>query len=126
MPQLRICMAEKQSKGNKNISYQPDWPTDEFVIVSWFSGEREWIKRQGIDAKEVEGRVYSPEQLRGKIVLGHIPNHLGYLAKEIWEIWTPYRKPDQKGKDLNADELQSAGAKFVKYVPARRIEGNNN
>ena len=94
-----------------------------YVVVTWFKGEIEWLKLQGIDAEEIE-RVYSPDQLEGKIVIGFVPDHLLYRAKEVWHIYKPRMKPVQRGKDLTAQELIEAGARFDKYIPARKIEND--
>ena len=94
-----------------------------YVVVTWFKGEIEWLKLQGINAEEIE-RVYSPDQLEGKIVIGFVPDHLLYRAAEVWHIYKPRMKPAQRGKDLTAQELIEAGARFDKYTPARKIEND--
>ena len=93
----------------------------QYVVVTRFKGEIEWLRLQGINA-EIMPRVYNAEQLEGKIVIGFVPDHLICKASQVWHIFKPWIKNEQRGQDLTAQELIAAGATFDKYIPARKVQ----
>lgn len=86
-----------------------------YVIVSRHAGAIEWLKRQGITG-EVISHVDDPAQIRGRIVIGNLPLHLAAEASIIGSIELPNLRPDQRGKDLTADEMEEADARLAWYA----------
>lgn len=89
-----------------------------YVIVTRHAGAIEWLRQRGIEG-EVIAQVASPEQIRGKVVVGALPLHLAAEAAEVVAIDMPRLSAEQRGKDLSPAEMDAAGATLSRYVVRR-------
>jgi len=90
----------------------------EIVIVSRHAGAVEWLRQHGIEG-EVIAQVVSPEQVRGRVVVGALPLHLAAEAAEVVAIDMPRLTAEQRGRDLTPAEMDAAGATLSRYVVRR-------
>jgi putative CRISPR-associated protein (TIGR02620 family) len=85
----------------------------EFVIITRHKGLVEWLAARGITGTVISQAT--PADVRGKIVVGAIPNHLQVLAERVIGIDLPNLREDQRGKDLTPAEMDAAGATMSTY-----------
>lgn len=88
------------------------------VIVTRHKGMIEWLARRGITGVVID-HVSSPDQIKDKNVYGILPLHLACLCDVVWTVDLPKIKPEDRGKDISADEMDQAGAKLSAYVVDR-------
>lgn len=93
------------------------------IIVTRHAGAVEWLRQQGITG-EVISHVNDPAQIRGRTVIGNLPLHLAAEAMIIGNIDLPNLRPEQRGQDLTAQEMDQAGARLVWYVVGEGGEGD--
>ena len=79
------------------------------IIITRHKGLIKWLKIRGIEGKIIF-HVTSPEQIRNKNVFGILPLNLASLTRTLTSIDMPNIKPEQRGKDLSPQEMDSAGA----------------
>lgn len=109
----------------------PDWDRlekdvraaqdDRPVIVTRHVGAIEWLNNHGFDG-DVIAHVASPDQIRGRVVIGALPFHLAADAARVGVISMPGLRPDQRGVDLTPAEMDAAGA-VVEFYVVSRIQG---
>lgn len=90
----------------------------EIVIVTRHAGAVEWLRRRGI-----RGRVIphaTAEDVKGRVVIGALPLHLAAEAAVVGAIDLPALRPDQRGADLSAEEMDAAGA-AISWYEIRRV-----
>ena len=86
----------------------------EFVIVTRHDGAVKWLEtRRGITGNVIAHAT--PEDVRGKVVIGALPLHLAALAERVGSIDMPGLTPAQRGQDLSPEEMDEAGAAIVWY-----------
>ena len=54
--------------------------------------------------------------MRGKVVIGNLPNHLAALAVKVGSIDMPNLAAANRGRDLTPAEMDAAGATINWYV----------
>ena len=87
----------------------------EFVIVSRHEGAVKWLEsRRGITGSVIAHAT--PEDVRGKVVIGALPLHLAALTEAVGSIDMPRLRPDQRGVDLSPEDMDAAGAYLSWYV----------
>jgi CRISPR-associated protein Csx16 len=86
------------------------------IIVSRHAGAVEWLRSQGI-VGDVLSHVGDATQIAGKRVIGALPLHLAVHAAAVGSIDMVLR-PEQRGQDLTAAEMEAAGASIRWYVVA--------
>lgn len=87
------------------------------IIVSRHSGAVEWLRRQGI-VGDVLSHVTDVAQIAGQRVVGALPLHLAVHAAAVGSIDMPALRPEQRGQDLTAEQMEAAGASIQWYVVA--------
>ena len=60
----------------------------------------------------------TPEDVRGKNVIGNLPMHLASLAAKVGSIDLPRLAAADRGRDLTPEEMDAAGATIRWYVVA--------
>jgi putative CRISPR-associated protein (TIGR02620 family) len=91
-----------------------DEPQYSIVIVTRHAGAVKWLRQHGYIG-EVLDHVDDPAQVRGKIIVGALPQHLAAVALELWTIDMPRLSQEQRGKDLSPEEMDAAGAQLHRY-----------
>jgi len=95
----------------------------ETIIVTRHQGLIDWLERQGynVDDWQAVRHVSTPDQVRGKHVIGVLPLH---LAAEALTISAPEYdiRPEDRGRDLTAEELEDRGCRLVRYTVYRTHE----
>lgn len=86
----------------------------ETVIITRHGGLLTWLAREGIFGRVIDHAT--AEDVRGKRVIGALPFHLACLAASVEVVDMPDLRPDQRGQDLSADEMDTAGARLTRYV----------
>lgn len=86
------------------------------LIVTRHPALIEFLRELGIDG-EVIARG-DEETVRGRDVYGVLPMHLAAECRQFTEIKLNLR-PDQKGRELNLDEVREAFGGLVTYVVAK-------
>ena len=86
-----------------------------FVIITRHSGAVEWLAQRGIAGPVISGNA-TPDDVRGKVVVGNVPLHLAALAARVASIDMPALRADQRGADLTPAEMDAAGASINWYV----------
>ena len=86
-----------------------------FVIVSRHEGAVKWLAQCGITGPVISGNA-TPDDVRGKVVVGNVPLHLAALAARVASIDMPALRADQRGADLTPAEMDAAGASINWYV----------
>jgi len=84
------------------------------VIVSRHQGLVDWLRRKGIVGKVVTHAT--PDDVRGKDVIGNLPLHLAAMAKSVTVVDMPALPADWRGQDLSPDQMDQAGATLSRYV----------
>ncbi len=84
------------------------------VIITRHQGQVSWLAQRGIAGQVIAHAT--PDDIRGKDVIGNLPLHLAALAESITTIDLPGLTPEQRGKDLSPAEMDAAGASLTKYV----------
>ncbi|MEW6651424.1 MAG: CRISPR-associated protein Csx16 [Chloroflexota bacterium] len=117
-----------RNPANRSQSGVPDWDrlerdirhalTPTVIIVSRHAGAVEWLRQRNITG-DVLTHVSSPEEIRGKTVVGALPLHLAAEAAKIGAIDLPLLSPDQRGRDLSPQEMDRAGATLTWYEVRR-------
>lgn len=88
-------------------------------FVSRHAGAREWALRSGLrwDAEAVHWEIAHAVGA-GDLVYGTLPCQLAAAVcaagAEYWHLEVPLQA-DQRGRELSAQELEAAGARFVRY-----------
>ena len=88
----------------------------ETVIVSRHAGAVAWLAAQGITGNVIAQAT--PEDVRGKVVIGNLPLHLASLAERVGSIDMPQLAAADRGRDLTPEEMDAAGAHLSWYVVA--------
>lgn len=84
------------------------------VIVTRHPGAVEWLRERGITGAVIDHAT--PDDIRGKHVIGALPMHLAAMAASVTVIDMPGLQAEQRGKDLTPAEMTAAGAVLVSYV----------
>jgi putative CRISPR-associated protein (TIGR02620 family) len=87
----------------------------EVVIVTRHAGAIEWLRRhypQQIAGAPVLASAAS-DDVRGKVVVGNIPLHLGAQAAEVWAI--EFDGPAPRGAEFTAEDMEAAAARLRRY-----------
>ena len=84
------------------------------VIVSRHQGLVDWLAQRGITGKVVAHAT--PDDVRGKDVIGNLPLHLAAMAKSVTVVDMPTLPADWRGQDLSPDQMDQAGATLSRYV----------
>lgn len=93
-------------------------PTEN-LIVSRHAGAVEWLRMRGITGPVVTHAT--PEDVRGRDVVGNLPLALAAEALTVTTIDLPDLPPEQRGKDLSPEEMDAAGACLATYQVARVV-----
>ena len=89
----------------------------EFVIITRHEGAVKWLEsRRGITGNVIAHAT--PEDVRGKVVVGALPLHLAALTEAVGSIDMPRLRADQRGQDLSPEDMDAAGAHLSWYVVA--------
>lgn len=97
-------------------------------IVSRHSGALEWLQRQGIKADRQVTHLDISRVAAGDRVIGSLP--VGMIA-DVCALGASYfhldltLRPEQRGRELSADEMDAAGARLVQYE-ARRTSASKS
>jgi len=85
------------------------------LIITDKSSVVEWLARNGI-VGEIANYPH-PDQIRGRSVIGVIPNRLEVLANRVGNIEMPgiAKRPDLKNISLSVDQMVELGAKLKWY-----------
>jgi len=78
------------------------------LIVTRHAGAIKWLRLHG-----VEGDVVShvtPDDIRGRVVVGNLPVALAALCSKYGAVDLPDLRPEDRGRDLAPEEMDSAGA----------------
>lgn len=86
----------------------------EKIIVTRHEGLLNWLKERGI-CGDVISHVESPEQIRGKDVVGVLPLYLAAVAASVTTVEMDLPQ-EARGKDLTPEEMDSFGATLHRYV----------
>lgn len=89
------------------------------VIVSRHQGLVDWLAQRGIVGKVIVHAT--PDDVRGKDVIGNLPLHLAAMAKSVTVVDMPALPADWRGQDLSPDQMDQAGAKLTRYV-VRKVD----
>ena len=83
------------------------------LIITRHTGLVQWLANQGITGQVIASAT--PDDVKGKDVIGCIPLRLCALAKSVTTV--DFDCPmDLRGKDLTPDQLNQLGATLNKYV----------
>ena len=85
----------------------------ETVIVSRHAGAVAWLAAQGITGTVIVQAT--PDDVRGRVVVGNLPLHLAALAVRIGSIDLPNLSAADRGRDLTPAEMDAAGARLAWY-----------
>lgn len=99
----------------------PPWPArpdggmkmSEYVIVSRHPAGVEFARKHCPDKNAPVYDAVTPDQVRGKIVLGNVPLHLAAVAAEVWAIEFPAAPP--RGQEYTLADMEAAGARIARY-----------
>lgn len=89
---------------------------DDFIVVTRHPALVEYLREQGVVGMDVRVIEHaSPDDVKGRIVIGILPLHLACLAKEVWEI--PLTVPAElRGQELTLEQVRRfANKKIQKY-----------
>lgn len=89
------------------------------VIVSRHQGLVDWLRRKGIVGKVIAHAT--PDDVRGKDVIGNLPLHLAAMAKSVTVVDMPALPADWRGQDLSPEQMDEAGATLRRYV-VRKVD----
>ena len=96
-----------------------------FVIVSRHGATpaycREYLR--GLGVEDVDSVVHiagnaTEDDVRGKIVVGNVPMHLGALALEVHAVEYPAFPP--RGAEYSIEDMIAAGVRVSVYVISRK------
>ena len=85
----------------------------QYIIVSRHPAGVEFARRH---CPEQDAPVYdavTPDQVRGKVVIGNVPMHLAAMATEVWAIEFPAMPP--RGQEYTLADMEAAGARISRY-----------
>ena len=87
--------------------------TDNTIIVTRHTGLVDWLAQRGITGQVIASAT--PDDVRGKHVIGALPLHLAALADRVTTV--DFNCPfDLRGKDLTAQQLDDLGAKLSMFI----------
>lgn len=86
----------------------------DYVIVTRHEGLVKWLETRGITG-EVISHVFSPEQIRGKAVVGALPLYLAAEAGMLISVVMPNMPPEYRVRDLSPEEMDACGAYMRAY-----------
>ena len=102
----------------------------ETIIVTRHAGAMEWLRKNHIDifdpiypiSEEEEIEIVEPivlahakpDDVRGKRVIGILPNRLSSLAAEYWELNIDI-PADMRGKEISCQEMERLGASLKRW-----------
>lgn len=90
---------------------------DNTIIITRHNGLVDWLSQRGITGTVIASAT--PDDVRGKHVIGALPLHLAALAIDITTV--DYNCPmDLRGKDLSAQQLDDLGAVLNTYTVMRK------
>lgn len=89
----------------------------ETLIVTRHAGTVAWLRARGIEGEVIAHAT--PEDVMGRVVYGVLPMHLAAEADQVWVIDLPGLKPEDRGRDLTPEEMDSAGATLAGYWVSR-------
>ncbi len=93
-------------------------------FVSRHPGAVEWALRQGLSWDVFRTHLDAEAVRAGDRVLGTLPPRLAAdvcaAGAEYWHLEVPMRA-DWRGRELSADQLETAGARLVRFE-VRRVE----
>lgn len=134
-----VQMGPRYNTGDDGVRFVPH-PIDEetgavievpVVVVTRHSAMLAWLERRGypvykwVDERdlgdggwnrvkkaqwEILSHVTSPDQVRGKVVIGALPLSLAAEAFVVGAIDMPRLRSDQRGTELSVQEMFDAGA----------------
>lgn len=82
------------------------------IIVTRHTGLIDWLASRGITGKIIASAT--PDDVRGKHVIGALPLHLAALADRVTTV--DFNCPmDLRGKDLTSQQLDDLGAKLSTF-----------
>lgn len=87
------------------------------LIISRHVGTVAWLATRGITGEVVAHAT--PEQVRGRIVVGVLPLSLASLAAEVWSVDLPSLPQELRGQELDLVQMAQAGACLQKYKVER-------
>ncbi len=86
-------------------------------LVTRHDGMLEWARRRGF-AATVIAHIDPHEMQPGDAVYGNFPLHIAAAlcarGVAVWELVMTLT-PEQRGQSLSADDMERAGAHFVRY-----------
>ncbi|MBP5782339.1 MAG: hypothetical protein J6W04_02250 [Bacteroidales bacterium] len=86
------------------------------IIVTRHTGLIDWLQQRGITGDVIASAT--PDDVRGKHVIGALPLHLASLALDVTTV--DYTCPfDLRGQDLSAQQLDALGAVLNTYTVAK-------
>lgn len=85
----------------------------ETIIVTRHIGLVEWLALRGLTGRVIAQAT--PDDIRGRHVIGVLPLHLAALATIVTTVDMPGLAPEQRGKDLTPAEMDAAGATLNHY-----------
>jgi len=91
------------------------------VVISRHKATVEWIRERYDNIEKVLDHIKSPDDINGEIVIGNIPLHLAYKAKEIWNVSIDL-PPELRGKDLSREQFLKLNPRIEKYKVIRLDE----
>lgn len=112
--EIRQFESEKESETLIDQRIVFDKITD-FVIVTHYSGTVQWLAEKMNITGTILSRVTSPDQIRGKVVIGTLPNKWQCYAEKIGNIELQRLRQDQLGRPMSFNDLEDAGANLVWY-----------
>jgi CRISPR-associated protein Csx16 len=89
------------------------------VIVSRHQGLVDWLAQRGIVGKVIAHAT--PDDVRGKDVIGNLPLHLASVALSVTVVDMPNLPPELRGQDLSPEQMDQVGATLSRYV-VRKVD----
>lgn len=108
---LKVCETLRPIVGDSPA--QPSQSTLQTVIITRHAGLVAWLAERGITGQVIDHAT--PDDVRGKHVVGALPLHLAALAERITVVDLPGLATEQRGKDLTPTEMDAAGASLETY-----------
>lgn len=88
---------------------------EQTVVVTRHPALVEYLREIGVIASECDVISHATaEDVRGKHVIGVLPNHLACEAESLTEVPLAL-SPEQRGKELSLEEIRAAAAPAVTY-----------